>query len=154
MARILILKEKHADLYYDITSNEQRAKVFLDILRSRQKTSYYYYEPKEPNLTLSVENQEIFDLTDEKLALLPTALRESMITKRNRLIRNRKTAEHAYRVEKEFWDSVVATLALPEEEAMIKGKTGRYGFISEAESLLASRSDYQYESYDIEDTLN
>lgn len=60
---LLIFKEKHCDIYYHITSKEDRIKVLVDTFKRRDEDGYWYHydEPKPPQELVEVPE----DLDDE-----------------------------------------------------------------------------------------
>jgi len=151
MTSVLVTNEKYGQSYYDASTPELLAASALTILRSRFEDGYWYYEPELPEVHYTDEQKGIMNLTDEEVAALPAVLRESTEKKRATLLSNRVNRE--YELDKQWYDSMVALLALPNEEAVkqtvVRGRNRYARTLPAALDLLEQRNDYQYEGFEI-----
>lgn len=122
MTRIAILKEKHADRYFDVTTDEQLHNVALYILRQRYEQGYWYAEPTPP---------EALDFEASDIEKAPVSLRDEM---QKRLKSHQRELQH-YEQEKDDWDAVTRAISTND---------GRLAF-----RILRDRNNYEYEGFEI-----
>ncbi|MBC9703627.1 MAG: hypothetical protein H9W81_01125 [Enterococcus sp.] len=139
---ILMTKEKHGTYYYDISTMELRNKTFYVLLKERMEQGWYG-EDKDPR-----DNPEF----EESLTSLKNLLAGDDFPEELRVMAERKVAAKESRLKEylrhtEWYERVKKVLSLPEEEG-IKYRL-KNGPANEAETLLWSHCDYEYEGFDI-----
>lgn len=149
---ILVFKEKHGDEYYDASTKELFYKTLLAVLRSRMNSGYYYYEPKEPDIS---RYEEYVSIPKEIAQTLPAGIQKE-IAKAESTVKELKSD---YAKEKAWYDCAVHVLNLPEDEAISYVHVEDYYSERTKEVhksnhnallwLFRERQDHQYEGWDI-----
>lgn len=153
---ILVLKEKHDDVYYSYETQAELNAIFGDIVKSRYEDGYYYptLESVERELADAKERAKakyssaLFDLTDEEIKALPEKLRaeaELTYSKLERICENLdKDAEEEILLAK-----LSKKVAESDEPGKVPVKFGE-SRISAARYIMELRNSYgaEYETYE------
>lgn len=121
---VLVLREKHGDLYFVVDGDEELFSIALMVLRGRLKAEYWYCDPGEPPPGPG--------FTKEEAENLPMVLREPAFSQ----LRRHADAVRAHRHDKEEWDEINLVCASGDGRA--------------AWRTLSDRSDHEYESARLE----
>lgn len=121
---LLILHEKHGNLYFSIPDEETLFKVALDIVAKRDKAGYWYYAPEKPKSP---------SMTEEEVTKLPDGKTKDFARK--------ELAE--YKAEKRRYDDEM--LDETERKRAIKEKDGRRAY-----RVLCDHSDGEYQRMTLE----
>lgn len=120
---VLVLKEKHGNIYYVVDNDEELFAVALAVISGRLALGYYYYDPgPEPTI----------DLTKEKITYLP----ESLQADGRRKLREHQEKLKWWRHESETWEIL---------NQAVKERDGRRAW-----EALRDRGDWEYEGYSLE----
>lgn len=122
MTRIAVIEEKYGTRYFDVTTKEQLHKVALHLLRERFEDNWYYEPEPVPSL----------DFAEEDIVKAPVSLQEEM----QKRLSVYKHQMRKYQQKKSNWDEIVMAVETNDGEL--------------ATGILKGRSDYEYESFDIE----
>lgn len=151
--KIIRFAEKHADYAYDISTEEQYNKVALAVLRRRDAEGHWYFNPDNYVPYVLEDHKELAAISDEVAATLPEVFQKEIKKAKNAIRR----AESERKQMQAWWDLLRETLALPDEEALVKKhrwtlqlSTGpKEKERSMVQMLLESRMDAQYEGFEI-----
>lgn len=151
--KIIRFAEKHADYAYDISTEEQYNKVALAVLRRRDEEGHWYFNPENYTPYISDEQKELAAVPDEIATALPEVLQKEIKKAKNAIRRGESEKKQM----QAWWDMLRETLALPDEEALVKKhrwtlqlSTGpKDKERSMLQILLESRKDAQYEGFEI-----
>jgi hypothetical protein len=141
--QIVIAEEKHATRYLDASDDQALARSALKLLTERLQAGYWYHEPEV--LFEPAPGEEL--LTQEQVDALPTqALRDQEAAKVTRAGR-RGRAEQDYR----RWYDEVKRFVETKDLSMVTVGRGRFErLVPKVWLLLEERSDYEYESVELE----
>lgn len=151
--KIIRFAEKHADYAYDISTEEQYNKVALAVLRRRDEEGHWYFNPEGYTPYISEEHKELVAISDEVAVTLPEVFQKEIKKAKKAVAR----AASEKKQMQAWWDLLRETLALPDEEALVKKhrwtiqlSTGpKEKERSMVQMLLESRIDAQYEGFEI-----
>lgn len=150
--RIIKFEEKHAEYYYDISTDEQYSKVALAVLRRRDEEGHWYFNPEGYKSYVSDEHKELAAVPDDVAATLPEKM-QALVANAKKAIRS---AEREDKQLQSWWKLLRETIDLPDEEALAKKhvwtvKLSTGDKVKErpmVQVLLESRNDHQYESFE------
>jgi len=156
MTDILIAKEKHGRRYFVIEDRAAHARVAAKLLKERAEEGWFStladIEAEEAQAIESRSktiDRAFLELTDEQIAELPEALRESVISSRESYARIIGRVKREYALEKEFAEGISILLAADDPASVqVTSPRGRTDYL--AIGLLQLREDYEYEGYSIE----
>jgi hypothetical protein len=121
---VFVLKEKHAERYYVVDSDEDLFRIALNVVRGRLKSGYWYHEPGLPPPPP--------DYSEEDVLKMPKSLQAGARKK----VQDYKQASREWDEENRGW------LLVQEVCSVADGR--------KAMEFLESRSDHAYEGFSLE----
>lgn len=148
MKKILILHQKHGNVFYDVSTKEMEDKAFLHIAKNRISDGFWYHKLEEPNVPSFLEDEEELLKLIKKYAYYPEELLRKYQDDIERVIA---------KVPKEFQKEVMKQVHILGRklrhydqnkymsDLIEKIKTS--DDVGAAKELINLRQDHEYESY-------
>lgn len=161
-SRVMIFQEKHDTTYFAINNNEDKFRVALKVLRYRAETGYYYPTRESLESSLSIEKERLvkryggMDTIDDpelSFAGLPTVIKDSLISRLESYNKGLENLEYSWNKQFDFVDELNRLVSESDDEIACRMtyKTSSGRNVNLAFWLLESRSDHQYEGFEIEE---
>jgi len=141
--KILILKEKNEDRYFDVSDNKKMYETCRYILKERLAAGYWY-EMEEPKNRTGFKTKEEIDLLPEG-AVKSSAIYAWNYYKWNYYESDRRAYEHS----KQFVEKATKAVKISFEDYKPSNPNERMSLLH---SLLALRQDHEYEEYYLVET--
>jgi hypothetical protein len=148
--QVIVAEGKHGNDYFDASTPELAARAYSIILGERKEIGYFWRE-YEGEITLTAEQQEILDMTNEQIDALPSSLRASTKERKEKIARGYAAKKRRKEQEDQWFHALDLVLAVPTEESYKVTTEGVPGFErgrvrSLAAVLVESRTDGEYEN--------
>ena len=148
--QVLVAEGKYGNDFFDASTPELEARAYSIILAERKEIGYFYRE-YEGEITLTAEQQEILDMTDEQIEALPSSLRDNTKERKSKIARGLAAKKRRKEQEDQWFNALDKVLAVPAEESYKVTTEGVPGFERGrvrplAEVLVESRTDGEYEN--------
>jgi len=148
--QVIVAEGKYGNDFFDASTPELEARAYSIILAERKEIGYFYRE-YEGEITLTAEQQEILDMTDEQIEALPSSLRDNTKERKSKIARGLAAKKRRKEQEDQWFNALDKVLAVPAEESYKVTTEGVPGFEHGrvrplAEVLVESRTDGEYEN--------
>ena len=148
--QVIVAEGKYGNDFFDASTPELEARAYSIILAERKEIGYFYRE-YEGEITLTAEQQEILDMTDEQIEALPSSLRDNTKERKSKIARGLAAKKRRKEQEDQWFNALDKVLAVPAEESYQVTTEGVSGFERGrvrplAEVLVESRTDGEYEN--------
>lgn len=148
--QVIVAEGKYGNDFFDASTPELEARAYSIILAERKEIGYFYRE-YEGEITLTAEQQEILDMTDEQIEALPSSLRDNTKERKSKIARGLAAKKRRKEQEDQWFNALDKVLAVPAEESYKVTTEGVPGFERGrvrplAEVLVESRTDGEYEN--------
>jgi len=148
--QVIVAEGKYGNDFFDASTPELEARAYSIILAERKEIGYFYRE-YEGEITLTAEQQEILDMTDEQIEALPSSLRDNTKERKSKIARGLASKKRRKEQEDQWFNALDKVLAVPAEESYKVTTEGVPGFERGrvrplAEVLVESRTDGEYEN--------
>jgi len=148
--QVIVAEGKYGNDFFDASTPELEARAYSIILAERKEIGYFYRE-YEGEITLTAEQQEILDMTDEQIEALPSSLRDNSKERKSKIARGLAAKKRRKEQEDQWFNALDKVLAVPAEESYKVTTEGVPGFERGrvrplAEVLVESRTDGEYEN--------